>query len=186
MSAHLANARLCLAKLKVLEGHTVSVVHWMLHQKKNDELVTEEDFFRLEQFNRNKLLKHVNKPTQEGCFCRQPGCIRTMRSGEASYGSQDTKLDLLEIYINVKLDRSPLSIVTKVEPLENSVHKTFTVSCGSKVEPLSLHRGCPHGSHDERQLHRDMLLFVLASATSSIPNRCTIPGRLTAIRSSGP
>ena len=55
-----------------------------------------------------------------------------MRSGEANYGSQDTKLDLLQIYINVKLDRSPLFIVTKVEPLENSVHTTYTVFCGSK------------------------------------------------------
>ena len=58
------------------------------------------------------------------------------------HGSQDTKLELREIQINVKLDRSPVSNVTKGGTIGNfgpqTVHSYVT-----------LHRGCPHGSHDE-------------------------------------
>ena len=122
-------ARLCLVKLKVLEDHTVSVIHQMLHQE-CDELVTEEDFLRLEQPNHNKLLRHAKQANARKLLFSvdSQDVIHTMRSGQASYGSQDTKLELREIYINVKLDRSPLSTVTKVEPLENLVHKPFTVT----------------------------------------------------------
>ena len=76
--------------------------------------------------------------------------LHTMRSGQASNCSQDTKVELREIYTNVRLDRSPLFTVTKVEPSENFVHKPVTVtkSMAANLNYLPSPR-LPLGSHDE-------------------------------------
>ena len=87
-------ARLCLVKFNVLEGHTVSVIHWMLHQE-CDELVTEEGFLRLEQPQPQQAAKTRQTSQREKIVSDDSqDVIHTMRSCQASYGSQDTKLEL--------------------------------------------------------------------------------------------
>ena len=79
--------RFCLVRLKVLEGHTVSVMNRILHQECN-ELVTEEDLWHPIELNHNTLktrqTSHLEKIVSFNC----KDVIHTMRSTQASHGSQ--------------------------------------------------------------------------------------------------